>query len=103
MDRSYAHVLEAVLRQPWAVRPEVLPVIAEILAAHIFGRGFSDEEIAARVGAAPPSRPTRTVGAVAILPLYGVLMPKASIMTEMSGGTSLAWFRAAFQIGRAHV
>lgn len=95
--RSYPHVLEAILARPWAIRPELLPVIAEIVARRISGEHLQAQEIRARVGAAPATRPVRTVGAVAVLPLYGVLFPKASMLGEMSGGTSLARFRASFR------
>ncbi len=95
--RSYSHVLEAIFAHPWAVRPELLPVIAEIVAVRIAGDRFSAEEIAERTGGAAAARPTRTVGAIAILPLYGVIFPKASMLGEMSGGTSLARFRQSFR------
>lgn len=96
-SRSYRHVLEAILAHPWAVRPELLPVIAEIVAMRLSGGRFSEQELAERTGGAAAARPTRTVGAIAVLPLYGVIFPKASMLGEMSGGTSLARFRSSFR------
>lgn len=97
MDRSYARVLEACLRLPWAIRPEVLPVVAEIVARRLAGERPGPEDVRALAGAGPASRPARTVGSIAVLPLYGVLFPKASMIGEMSGGTSLARFRASLR------
>ena len=94
--RSYAHVLEAALRRPWGIRPDVLPVIAEILTVRLAGRRLG-EDVAERIGASAATRQARTIGSVAVLPLYGVLFPKASLVGDMSGGTSLVRFRAAFR------
>ncbi len=95
--RRYTHVVETVRRTPWAIRPEVLERIIAVLAVRASGERYSAEEIAGRIGAGPPARAPRTVGSVAVLPLYGVLFPKASLLGDMSGGTSLGRFRASFR------
>jgi signal peptide peptidase SppA len=42
-------------------------------------------------------RSQETRGVVALLPLYGVIAPKANVMTEISGGTSVDTFAADFR------
>lgn len=90
---NYPRVVKAVRDTPWAIRPAVLAEILDLIALRAAGTRLSPEEIRERIGAGPASRPPRVAGAVAVLPLYGVIFPKATLMTEMSGGTSLARFR----------
>lgn len=88
MDR-YAHVISFVREQPWAIRRERLLVITDLLRLRASGGHLSEEDVAARIGAGPARRETeRQAGAVAVIPVYGVITQRADLMTEMSGGTS---------------
>ena len=76
----------------WAIRPEKLVAIIELLALRARGDRLSPEEVAARIGdrkSAPPSG-----GGVAILPLYGLLGHRMSQIQDTSGpgGTSTEQF-----------
>ena len=93
----YPQIVRAVAESPWAMRPDRLAVVLEIVAMRASGERLSAEEIEARVGAAPARRQTVTEGAVAVLPLYGVMVPRANLMSQMSGGTSVSEFAAAFE------
>jgi signal peptide peptidase SppA len=101
--KQYGHILKLVRDTPWAIERSVFAVIREILIQRSQGIELSEDEIAERVGQQAARRPARVdVGSgVAVLPLYGVIMPKASLMTEMSGGTSVAAFRTAFRSAMA--
>jgi signal peptide peptidase SppA len=99
--RSYAHVLQAVTEQPWAIRPAMLEVIVDLVHLRVAGGHLTEEEISARVGAAPASRPQQSVGAIAVIPIYGVIVPKAGMMSDMSGGTSLVTFLQQFRSAMA--
>jgi capsid assembly protease len=90
----YPNVLRAITETPWAIREEMLPVIAEIVAVRASGGAFSAEEIEARIGAGNSRGRGVQVGPVAVIPIYGVIAPRANLMTEMSGGTSLQAFSA---------
>ncbi len=93
MKSSY--LLEAFTKYPWAILPERLAVLSEIVARHISGEKLTAEEIEARVhGASRP--PDRVVNTVAILPLFGTIFPRANMMTDMSGATSAERFGAQF-------
>jgi signal peptide peptidase SppA len=94
----YANVLKFVAEHPWAILPATLDVIVEVLTLRAEGRMFTDEEIQARIGAAAPTRSVaRSVGTVAVLPLYGVIAPRMNAMTQMSGGTSVQAFIASLR------
>jgi signal peptide peptidase SppA len=96
----YRHVAKFATETPWAIMPETLRVIQDVLAARLAGDHWSDEEIEARIDAAGGRRPARqqrqAPGAVAVIPLSGVIAPRANLMTQMSGGTSVEEFQQAF-------
>lgn len=91
---SIPHVL-AMFDEPWAMQPEKLAALYAVVRRHHAGVRLTDEEIRAAIGDRPGSAvgPT-TQGFVAVLPLYGSLFPRANLITEQSGGTSLQRFAA---------
>lgn len=103
---KYQHIVRAVAERPWAIRRETLDVIVGLVAERAAGEELSDEEIRARIGAAEAARAPyliavggsgqRPAGVVQVLPLYGVIIPKANLLADMSGATSLQRFGAAF-------
>jgi signal peptide peptidase SppA len=92
------HVL-ADLTQPWAIIETKLQQIVEAAVRHDAGETLSAEEVRAIVAAAPDrGQPGATVlGYVGVLPLWGSIFPKANMMTENSGGTSLRKFALGFR------
>lgn len=101
MNSQLRRVSAAVYDRPWLTTPDVMSTIDEILQFHINGGRLSPEEIQARLevagAAAGPRRGARTMGAVGVIPVYGVLFPRANLMTDMSGGTSVAGIRDSFR------
>lgn len=93
----YPHVLRAFAESPWAIVPERLEAIREMLAVRASGGVFTEEEIRLRIGARTPAPRGRARGSVAVIPLYGVLAPRADMFTQVSGGTSLQGFQAALR------
>ncbi len=96
----YAHVLAWVAETPWAVLPSVLAVINDLLAYRAAGHRLDRSEVLARIGAAPPSRPARArAGAVAVLPLTGLIAHRASAFEDVSAppGTSVQRFTVRFR------
>ena len=93
---TYERVLRLVADTPWAIRPHVLAMIVDFLSIRAAGEQLTPAEVRERIGAGPARRLPERRGAVAVLPVYGVIAPKATMMTEMSGGTSLGAFRQAF-------
>jgi signal peptide peptidase SppA len=95
-DRSY--VLHAFMESPWAILPRQLIILQEIVVRHVSGEKLEAEEIEARVHGArrPVADNNRQAQAVAVLPLFGTIFPRANLMTEMSGATSAEIFSAQF-------
>lgn len=83
----YAHVLSFALEHPWAITRPMLAVIAGILAQRISGIETSPEAIQAAL-VNRKNLPQPRAGSVAIIPVYGVIAPRANLMSEMSGGTT---------------
>jgi signal peptide peptidase SppA len=81
-----AYVLGWAIDHPWAIDEHWMPIIAEVLGRHAAGR----DDAAAREVAALQRRtaPQPPGGGVAIIPVYGVIAPRANSLTSMSGGTS---------------
>jgi signal peptide peptidase SppA len=100
----YEHVLAAAVRTPWAIDPDSQEwaAIRSVLSLRAGGGRLSDSEIRARVEEAQAAQGPRrgrgqTVGSIAVIPIYGVIMPRANLMTEFSGGATVQGLRAAFR------
>lgn len=87
---KYPNVVRFVRETPWAIIEPKLHEIRQMLELHVRGHVFTAEEIEARIGAGPARRDAyETSGSVAVIPIYGVITPRADLMTEISGGTSI--------------
>lgn len=87
-SRTYERVIQYVLSQPWAIRVNELVVIQEILRLRAAGLKFTAEEIAERIGTpqarnAPESKGS---GAVAVVPVWGVIGHRANELRAVSSG-----------------
>lgn len=84
-------ILRFVSETPWAILPSALVQIQQVVAFHAAGGRMSREEIAAALEAAarPRSNGTPPGGSIAVLPLWGSIVPHAGLMSEMSGATAL--------------
>src|SRR4051812_40895851 len=84
-DRIIAHVT----RTPWAILPEKLNAIADLLRFRANGGRLSAEEIQARIGDTQDSpSPSRVERTIAVIPVFGTIMHRANSFEAMSGGTS---------------
>ncbi|MCI0549893.1 MAG: signal peptide peptidase SppA [Anaerolineae bacterium] len=89
------YVLQAFVETPWAILPHKLAVLEEIVIRHVSGENLDAEEVQSRIhGARRPA--DRRVSAVAVLPLFGTIFPRANMMTDVSGATSAERFGAQF-------
>lgn len=98
---KYPNILAAVYGTPWAIRPEMLDVICELVRFRAEGGRLTTAEIEANLGAARPHAPAPARKGVAVIPLHGVLAPRMNMMTETSGGTSLEQFGAMVNMAAA--
>lgn len=97
MDSKYPNVVRALSETAWEILPEKLDAIAQIVAFRARGGELTPEEVQARVGSGPARKPAVVKGMVGVVPLYGVIFPRASLFTEFSGGTALTQWAADFQ------
>lgn len=94
----YQRILRAVLSTPWAMRPEQLAVVVDVLAMRAQGHRFAKEEARERVAAAQSGAPRgASSGVVAVVPLVGMIIHRAEGFSEMSGATSVQRFIARFR------
>jgi signal peptide peptidase SppA len=105
MKHSYAHVL-ALAFEPWNLTPPMLSVVATVLARHIAldetpSAALAAEHDAAVVAALANRKnlPQPRLGNVAIIPVYGVMAPRATEFGDASNVTS--YDRLAKQIRKA--
>lgn len=92
MSKTYDHVARLALGTPWFIREAEGSVITSIVRGRLAGDSLAAHEITARVQAARAQQGPRSgpaAGPVAIIPIYGVIMPRANLMTEMSGATTV--------------
>lgn len=98
----YEHIIQAVQALPWAILPEKLAVIREILLLRANGQRLTPEEIKAEMDAARGDRQIITGGqAIAVIPIVGTLIPRGNMMTEMSGAASVQRLQAQFRTALA--
>lgn len=94
---NYSHAVRYVSDRVWAIHRPTLDVIVNVLGMRAAGITVSDEEIQARIGAAARGSGAASNGSVAVLPLYGIIDHKMSMMTKISGGTGITEFMSAFR------
>lgn len=100
--RSY--VLSAFVQYPWAILPEKLAALEDVVVRHVKGEKLSEEEIELRIhgSSRPPERMAGVMSGgqsknnVAILPLFGSIFPRGNMMTRISGATSTEDFGRRF-------
>lgn len=80
----------------WAIQPEKLEQMLAVVELHAGGGGLSAEEIRANIGAGPRATTVRAQGAIAVLPLYGIVAQRMNFFMQFSGGTSTELFGRDF-------
>lgn len=93
----YPNLVDAISRTPWAIHPAMLAVIIDVVSYRAAGGRLTSDELDSRLEPRAASRASYVAGTVAVIPLQGVLMPKANLFTQISGGTSLQDFCAALR------
>lgn len=89
------HISRHLLETPWAILPSKMEAILEVVTRYFTGEKLSAEEVQMRInGATRPSE--RIAGSVAVLPLFGTIVPRANLFTNASGATSAEMFGKRF-------
>ena len=91
---KYARILTAFGAEPWAMDPEKLAVVADFLLFKAHGGTVPMDEVA-KISASRSTDIARQEGAVALIPVQGILAPKMDMVMEMSGGMSYGGIQGA--------
>lgn len=83
---KYPHLLAAFASEYWAMEPGKLLAIVDLLAMQADGVKFTAAEIEARIAPQTMRATARREGAVSVIPLRGVISPRASMVTTSSTG-----------------
>lgn len=95
MTGRKSFIFQAFVETPWAILPNKLVAIEEIVMRHLNGEKLSAAEVEARIaGASRP--PQRRINKVAVLPLFGTIIPRGDMFEEASGATSVETFGKRF-------
>lgn len=100
MANDFSNIVTKLNGSAWFITPEALTVMLDILDKRMSGVELSKAEIRARLENLDHDRQFKdgqNVRGIGVLPLYGPIFPKANLMTEMSGATSLEVFRNDFR------
>lgn len=92
------------LRAPWAIEPSKLREIQEIYATHLRGEKIDIAAVEARLGrplSNDQQQYTVQGSGVAVLPIQGVIAPKANLFTRVSGGASADMLRLQLESAMA--
>lgn len=96
-SKLYRRCAEYVGEAAWAIHPKSLGIILGILGERRSGERPSDEEIRERIGLRADSTDIAVDGPVAVIPIQGPILPRASLMQQTSGLVSAETVQAAFQ------
>jgi signal peptide peptidase SppA len=84
---KYTNIARYVAASVWSIQADKLHDLLEVLAHRAAGHVFSAEEIQARIGEPQPAAAAKR-GAVAVVPIRGVIAHRMGSMDDTSGGTS---------------
>lgn len=94
---KYAHIMAAFTEERWAIEHAKLQMMLDFLSDQSAGIKYDATEVEARIGKGQEREIARKEGAVAILPLRGVIANRMSMFDDISGGMSSEGFGRAFQ------
>lgn len=96
--KDYGQLITKIQDSPWLITEGGLRMILQIVDNHIEGK-ITLEEIRARTEGGKRERGSKPKqdGAVGLLPLHGPIFPRANLMTELSGATSIEQWQQDFR------
>lgn len=96
--KDYGQLITKIQDSPWLITEGGLRMILQIVDNHIEGK-ITLEEIRARTEGGKRERGStpKNEGAVGLLPLHGPIFPRANLMTELSGATSIEQWQQDFR------
>lgn len=95
-DREYKRAIEYVADNVWTMYAPALATVVQILAERRSGNKPTPAEIRERIGVREEPPPV-SESPVAVIRLFGAIIPHADSFSEMSGATSLETFSDSFR------
>ena len=95
---NYTHIMDKILGTPWVIHPDSLNNILSIMDRKLAGETIDTSEFA--YGPQPSELLTTESGPVppvGVLNITGPIFPKANMMTQMSGATSIEKLQSDFR------
>lgn len=99
--QRYRRLTQVIAETPWAILPQSLRMILEIVQQRAEGERPSDEEVREAFRSSDREDRPASAGPVAVIPVYGPIFPRANLMTEMSGATAVQDVQGAFRAALA--
>lgn len=93
---KYTNIVLACAAEPWALEKTKLISVANFLRFKAAGGAYSAEEVA-RVTQKREKEVQKTEGAVAVLPIQGVIGERMNLLDDISGGTSSELIQKQFR------
>ena len=87
---SFSHIMDLLNGGAWAITPEALDSMHQILAVRVAGGKLTEDEIEVKIGDGDDDRPDAPYmdGSTAVIPIMGPIVKKANMFTRISGGAS---------------
>jgi HK97 family phage prohead protease len=98
-QRKYERCAEYIGAAAWAIHPQALSTILQIIGERREGHRPSAAEIRDRLGVTQDitDAPEASDSPVAVIPLYGAIVPRADFFSDVSGAASVETFQTAFR------
>jgi HK97 family phage prohead protease len=87
-EHRYKNILSAVAGVTWAIQPEKMETICALLNARAAGISATKEEVQAAMMGQEQGFQAEPINGVAVIPVYGVISQRMTMMAEFCGGTS---------------
>lgn len=107
-----SRIFNALTAEPWAIEPSWLPLLAAIAQRNYSApeveaaKGWQARDFDLMVGPGaqrlPGSQRSYVIDGVAVIPVVGPIFPRANMMTEMSGATSITALMADYRSALAN-
>jgi signal peptide peptidase SppA len=93
----YERIVRAVMAERWAIQESKFRQIEALLELRVRGGHVDEESIRAIVADSRKAAGGTRQGAVAVIPIFGVIGHRMDLFSEMSGGTSTLGISKAFR------
>lgn len=98
MSNTYTHIMGKITGTPWVIEPESLQTIVSIVERRIAGEEIDTSEYAfGPMHDQLNESPEGPASPVGVLNINGPIFPKANMMTQMSGATSIEKLQSDFR------